>query len=131
MIQEKSFESSFNEWYKKFLEIEKELGEKVKEEKRRKEEKLQEARKEALQLIKNYEIEQRENLEATKAKIQTHGKDGKSEDLDKKYAREIEDLQLQYKTNKGKVIDFIITNIFEVDLELPDSIKKKGLIKKH
>lgn len=65
----KSFESSFNDWYKTFLEEEKKLTEEVGKAKKKKEEKLEEARKEAKQFLKVYEQEQRENLEVSKAKV--------------------------------------------------------------
>lgn len=119
-----SFESSFNDWYKKFLELEKELSEKVKEAKKHKDEKIENARKEALELIKNYEQEQRDNLEAAKAKLQVSL--GKGEDIDKKNKKELDDIQAQYKANKGKVIEFLIENVLDVQLELPESVKRKS-----
>ena len=69
MIQEKPFEQTFNEWYKTFLEEEKKLTEEVAKAKKLKEEKLESARKEAKQFIEVYEMEQRENLEVSKAKV--------------------------------------------------------------
>lgn len=69
MIQEKPFEQTFNEWYKTFLEEEKKLTEEVAKAKKLKEEKLENARKEAKEFIHAYEQEQRENLEVSKAKV--------------------------------------------------------------
>ena len=67
--EEKSFENTFNSWYKMFLEEEKKLTDEISIAKKYKEEKLATARKEAMEFLKIYEQEQRENLEASKAKV--------------------------------------------------------------
>lgn len=129
MIEQKaSIENTFNDWYKKFLDVEKDLTEKVREARKHKDEKIDNARKEAAELIKNYEMEQRETLEAAKAKILSGV--NKGDDIDKKNKKELEEIYSQYKANKGKVIDFLVENVFLVDLELPESIKKKSGKKK-
>ncbi len=126
--QKASIENTFNDWYKKFLEVEKDLTDKVREARKHKDEKLDNARKEAAELIKNYELEQRETLEAAKAKIVSGV--NKGDDIDKKNKKELEEIYSQYKANKGKVVDFLVENVFLVDLELPESIKKKSGKKK-
>ena len=126
----KDFESSFNVWYKEFIDLERNLGEEVKKAKVIRDKKIDKAREEAKDLIKEYEKDQRENMEVTKSKIiASHGKDIKGDDIDKKNKKDIEDLQIQYKSNKNKVIEFLIENIFEVDLDIPESIKKKSNLK--
>lgn len=128
----KNFESSFNDWYIKFIKLEKDLGEQVKKAKYERDKKVEQARHEAKILIKEYEKDQRENMEVTKSKIlASHGKDNKGDDLDKKNSKDLQELQNQYEANKGKVIDYLIENLFDVDLELPESIKKKSLLKKN
>lgn len=69
MIQEKSFETTFNEWYKMFLEEEKKLTVEVTIAKKHKEEKISNARKEASDYLKKFEQEERETLAAEKAKV--------------------------------------------------------------
>ena len=68
-VEEKSFENTFNSWYKLFLVEEKKLTDEISIAKKYKEEKLATARKEAMEFLKIYENEQRENLEASKAKV--------------------------------------------------------------
>lgn len=65
----KSFEDIFNEWYKKFLEEEKLFNEEIKNAKMYREEKLAQARREALDTIKSYEMEQKDKLDAEKEKV--------------------------------------------------------------
>lgn len=69
MIQEKSFESTFNEWYKMFLEEEQKLTLEVSTARKLKEEKLNNAMKEAKVYLESYDKEQRENLEVSKARV--------------------------------------------------------------
>ena len=123
-----SFESTFNNWYKMFLEEEKKLTEQVAIAKKQKDEKLEKARKEAKEFLKVYEKEQRENLEASKLKIQSSS--GKGEDLDKKYKKEIEDIHNNFKANKSAAINYLVDKVFDVSLDLPDSIIKKSLVKR-
>ena len=59
----------FNDWYRKFLEQENGMNNEIKQAKKFKDEKLQQARKEAMETIKNYEIQQRDKLEADKEKL--------------------------------------------------------------
>ena len=126
----KDFESTFNDWYKKFIHLEKDLGDQVKKAKVERDKKVEKAREEAKVLIKEYEKDQRENMEVSKSKIlAAHGKDTKGDDIDKRNKKELENLEVQYKTNKSKVIEYLIDNIFEVDLDIPESIKKKSLAK--
>ena len=68
MIEEKSktFEEIFNEWYKKFLAEEAGMNNEIKNAKKYREEKLNQARKEAMITIKSYEDEQRDKLESDK-----------------------------------------------------------------
>jgi hypothetical protein len=68
MIEDKgkSFEDIFNEWYKKFLEQEKEVNEEIARAKGQKEEILEKSRKEIDTTIKNYQIEQNYKLESEK-----------------------------------------------------------------
>ena len=68
-IDKSSFEHTFNEFYKQFLDKEKEFNDQIKTEKKLKDEKITNARKEGLELIKNYEQEQKENMEVIKGKV--------------------------------------------------------------
>lgn len=64
-----TFEKDFNNWYKTFLEEEQKFNDQVKIARKEKEEKVKKAREEAISLIRNYEEEQRENLDAMKKKV--------------------------------------------------------------
>lgn len=64
-----TFEKDFNNWYKTFLEEEQKFNEQVKTARKEKEEKVKKAREEAISLIRNYEEEQRENLDSMKKKV--------------------------------------------------------------
>jgi hypothetical protein len=68
MIEDKgkSFEDIFNEWYKKFLEQEKEVNDEISKAKQIKEEILEKSRKEIETTIKNYQVEQNYKLESEK-----------------------------------------------------------------
>jgi hypothetical protein len=65
----KSFEDAFNDWYKKFLDEEKLFNEEIKNAKMYRDEKLAQARREALDTIKSYEMEQKDKLDAEKEKV--------------------------------------------------------------
>jgi hypothetical protein len=81
MLEEKTktFEEIFNEWYKKFLEEERLMNDEIKAAKVTRyilylirlirEDKLAQARREALDTIKSYELEQRDKLESEKEKV--------------------------------------------------------------
>lgn len=65
----KTFEEIFNEWYKKFLEEEKMMNEEIKCAKTYRDEKLSQARRDAMETIKSYEMEQKDKLEAEMEKV--------------------------------------------------------------
>lgn len=44
--------------------------------------------------------------------------------LDKEYANKITAIQTDFKQNKDKVVEYLIDNIMNVELELPENIKK-------
>ncbi len=50
----------------------------------------------------------------------------KSEDLDKNFDFKKEDIKRQFKKNKKNVINFLVTKLLEVDIELPESLRKKS-----
>lgn len=50
----------------------------------------------------------------------------KSEDLDKNFDFEKEDIKRQFEKNKKNVINFLVTKLLEVDIELPESLRKKS-----
>jgi hypothetical protein len=45
--------------------------------------------------------------------------------LESKFKEETGRIQMDYKQNKDKVIDYLIDNILSVDIELPENIKNK------
>ena len=119
----KSFEEIFNDWYKKFLEQENGMNNEIKQAKKFKDEKLQQARKEAMETIKNYEIQQRDKLEADKEKLNVTK--NYFEQMDTDFKKEVELMRQQHKDNKDKVIDYLLNHILNVDLSLPPSILQK------
>ena len=126
MIEEKSktFEEIFNEWYKKFLAEEAGMNNEIKNAKKYREEKLNQARKEAMITIKSYEDEQRDKLESDKEKVNVTK--NYFDQMDADYKKEVETMKSQLKQNKNKVIDFLIGNVLNVELELPKSVMKDG-----
>ena len=126
MIEEKSktFEELFNEWYKKFLAEEAGMNNEIKNAKKYREEKLNQARKEAMITIKSYEDEQRDKLESDKEKLNVTK--NYFDQMDADYKKEVETMKSQLKQNKNKVIDFLIGNVLNVELELPKSVMKDG-----
>ena len=126
MIEEKSktFEEIFNEWYKKFLAEEAGMNNEIKNAKKYREEKLNQARKEAMLTIKSYEDEQRDKLESDKEKLNVTK--NYFDRMDADYKKEVEVVKQQLKQNKEKVIDFLIGNVLNVELELPKSVQKKN-----
>ena len=126
MIEEKSktFEEIFNEWYKKFLAEEAGMNNEIKNAKKYREEKLNQARKEAMITIKSYEDEQRDKLESDKEKLNVTK--NYFDQMEADYKKEVETMKSQLKQNKKKVIDFLIGNVLNVELELPKSVMKDG-----
>ena len=88
-----------------------------------KDEKLQQARKEAMETIKNYEIQQRDKLEADKEKLNVTK--NYFEQMDADFKKEVELMRQKHKDNKDKVINYLLDNILNVDLSLPPSILQK------
>lgn len=126
-----TFEKDFNNWYKTFLEEEQKFNEQVKTARKEKEEKVKKAREEAISLIRNYEEEQRENLDSMKKKVsnllfQISLTYNKSEDLDKNFDLEKEEIKKQFDKNRKNVINFLVETLLEVNVELPESLKKKS-----
>lgn len=126
MIEEKAktFEEIFNEWYKKFLAEEAGMNNEIKNAKKYREEKLNQARKEAMMTIKSYEDEQRDKLESDKEKLNVTK--NYFDKMDADFKKEVEVMKQQLKQNKEKVIDFLIGNVLNVELELPKSVQKKN-----
>ena len=126
MIEEKAktFEEIFNEWYKKFLAEEAGMNNEIKNAKKYREEKLNQARKEAMMTIKSYEDEQRDKLESDKERVSVTK--NYFDKMDADYKKEVEVMKQQLKQNKEKVIDFLIGNVLNVELELPKSVQKKN-----
>ena len=119
----KSFEEIFNDWYKKFLEQENGMNNEIKQAKKFKDEKLKQARKEAQETIKNYEMQQRDKLEADKEKLNVTK--NYFEQMDSDFKKDVELMRQQHKDNKDKVINYLLDNILNVDLSLPPSILQK------
>ena len=124
MIEEKSktFEEIFNEWYKKFLAEEAGMNNEIKNAKKYREEKLNQARKEAMMTIKSYEDEQRDKLENDKEKLNVTK--NYFDQMDADYKKEVETMKQQLKQNKDKVIEFLLGNVLNVELELPKSVQR-------
>ena len=87
------------------------------------EEKIKNARKEALEAIRNYELELRDIINLEKEKINVNK--SSSEENDSKFKQELQTIQNDYKQNKEKVIDFLIDNVLFVQIELPMNIKAR------
>ena len=119
----KSFEEIFNDWYKKFLEQENGMNNEIKQAKQFKDEKLKQARKEAQETIKNYEMQQRDKLEADKEKL--NATKNYFEQMDADFKKDVELMREQHKDNKDKVINYLLDHILNVDLSLPPSILEK------
>ena len=124
MIEEKSktFEEIFTESYKKFLAEEAGMNNEIKNAKKYREEKLNQARKEAMLTIKSYEDEQRDKLESDKEKLNVTK--NYFDQMDADYKKEVETMKAQLKQNKEKVIDFLLSNVLNVELDLPKSVMK-------
>ena len=73
--------------------------------------------------LEEYEITLREKLEEQKTVI-----DKQKENLQKieeDSAKELEDIKKIVEDKKENIIDFIITNIMNVNLEFPEMVKKR------
>lgn len=129
MIEEKSktFEEIFNEWYKKFLAEEAGMNNEIKNAKKFREEKLNQARKEAMITIKSYEDEQRDKLESDKEKLNVTK--NYFDQMDAEYKKDVDLMKQQLKQNKDKVISYLIGNVLNVQLDLPESLQKDRLEK--
>jgi len=46
--------------------------------------------------------------------------------LDAEFNSQVATIQLDYKQNKDKVVEFLIDSIFNVKIELPENIKKQS-----
>jgi len=121
--QPKAFEDTFNNWYKTFLVEEKEMNNKIKTAQNKRQEIIEKAKKEALEIIRNYEVEQKEKLEADKEKLNVQKNN--FDQLDADFQKEVKIMKDQHKNNKDKVINYLISNILNVELELPASILNK------
>ena len=121
--QPKAFEDTFNKWYKTFLVEEKEMNNKIKTAQNKRQEIIDKAKKEALEIIRNYEVEQKDKLEADKEKLNVQKNN--FDQLDADFQNEVEIMKEQHKNNKDKVINYLIENILNVELELPASILNK------
>ena len=99
------------------------MNNEIKQAKNFKGEKLKQARKEAQEIIKNYEIQQRDKLEADKEKLNVTK--NYFEQMDSDFKKEVELMRQQHKDNKDKVIDYLLNHILNVDLSLPPSILQK------
>ena len=122
--QSKPFEEQFNSWYKKFLTEESSMNKEIKEAKEYKQKKLEQSRAEAKTTLTNYEAQQREKLEREKDKINVEK--NVFDKMDADFQKEVENMKLKLKQNKDTVIKMLIDNIFNVDLNLPQSIIAKG-----
>ena len=122
-MQPKAFEDTFNKWYKTFLVEEKEMNNKIKTAQNKRQEIIDKAKKEALEIIRNYEVEQKDKLEADKEKLNVQKNN--FDQLDADFQNEVEIMKEQHKNNKDKVINYLIENILNVELELPASILNK------
>ena len=121
--QPKAFEDTFNKWYKTFLVEEKDMNNKIKSAQNKRQEIIDKAKKEALEIIRNYEVEQKDKLEADKEKLNVQKNN--FDQLDADFQNEVEIMKEQHKNNKDKVINYLIENILNVELELPASILNK------
>ena len=126
----KPFEEQFNKWYKKFLTEEASMNKEIREAKDYKQKRLEQSRQEAKTTLKNYEAQQREQLEREKDKINVEK--NAFDKMDADFQKEVEMMKLWHRQNKENVIKMLIDNVFSVDLSLPPSIlnKNEGNVKK-
>ncbi len=83
------------------------------------------AKREAMDTIKSYELEQKDKLDAEKEKV--NASRNNFEQMDNEYKTQVSAIQNDHKQNKDKVIDFLLDNILNVGIELPENIKKGAL----
>lgn len=83
------------------------------------------AKREAMDTIKSYELEQKDKLDAEKEKV--NASRNNFEQMDNEYKTQVSAIQHDHKQNKDKVIDFLLDNILNVGIELPENIKKGAL----
>jgi Skp family chaperone for outer membrane proteins len=83
------------------------------------------AKREAMDTIKSYELEQKDKLDAEKEKV--NASRNNFEQMDSEYNSQVAAIQQDHKQNKDKVIDFLLDNILNVGIELPENIKKGTL----
>ncbi len=83
------------------------------------------AKREAMDTIKSYELEQKDKLDAEKEKV--NASRNNFEQMDNEYNNQVSAIQQDHKQNKDKVIDFLLDNILNVGIELPENIKKGAL----
>ena len=121
--QPKAFEDTFNKWYKTFLVEEKDMNNKIKSAQNKRQEIIDKAKKEALEIIRNYEVEQKDKLEADKETLNVQKNN--FDQLDADFQKEVKNMKEQHKNNKDKVINYLISNILNVELELPACILNK------
>ena len=98
------------------------MNNEIKNAKKYREEKLNQARKEAMMTIKSYEDEQRDKLESDKEKLNVTK--NYFDQMDADYKKEVETMKQQLKQNKDKVIEFLLGNVLNVELELPKSVQR-------
>ena len=119
----KPFEEQFNTWYKTFLTEEAKMNDEIKKAKLDKQAKIDRAREEAKNTIKNYEAQKREELERKKDAINVEK--NTFDKLDADFKNEVEIMRQKHKQNQDKVISMLIENIFNVDLKLPANILQR------
>ena len=103
------------------------MNNEIKNAKKFREEKLNQARKEAMITIKSYEDEQRDKLESDKEKLNVTK--NYFDQMDAEYKKDVDLMKQQLKQNKDKVISYLIGNVLNVQLDLPESLQKDRLEK--
>lgn len=73
-------------------------------------------------------MELRDVVNSEKEKLNTSKSN--TEDTEAFFEKEKEEILKEYKQNKDKVVDFLIDNILNVDLSIPQNIKKITFNKK-
>ncbi len=79
------------------------------------------ARKEAMEAIKTYEMEQTDKLGAEMEK--TNVAKNNFDLLDSEFNNRVVTIQQDLKQNRDQVVDFIVEGALNVDIELPQNIK--------
>ena len=76
----------------------------------------------------NYEKQLKKELEEKKKEV-----DSEQKDLQKKEeesAKELEDIKKNVEEKKDNIINYIITNVMNVNMEFPEMLKKRFVKKK-